>query len=373
MDDNEQKPGESTDAGRGRIFPCDGCGSDLTYNIGQQQLKCPFCGYEKPLQIESDTVVVEQDYHAMLDRLRNWHEEGVEHQETGQSEIRCESCGGNVLFQGALTSTECPYCASPIQRNNVHDAEHRIPVDGVLPFLVERNNAQLRLKEWVQSRWFAPGDFLQRGVEGKFNGVYLPFWTFDSLTFNRYSGERGERYTVEVGEGNNRRTETRVRWWPAAGSFQRFFDDVLIVATRGLPVWMLDRLEPWPLERLQPFSQELLAGFYARTYEKELEPGFEDARQRIEAAVMADVRQRIGGDEQRVHQCQTHYSAITFKHLLLPVWLLAYRYGDKSYQVAVNAATGEVQGERPYSVAKIAVAVLLGLIAAGILVVLLNQ
>ena len=151
-------------------------------------------------------------------------------------------------------------------------------------------SAQQRLKEWVESRWFAPGDFLQRGVEGKFNGVYLPFWTFDSMTFNQYSGERGERYTVQVGEGNEKRTETRVRWWPAGGSFQRFFDDVLIVATRGLPTWMLDRLEPWPLDKLQPFSQELLAGFYARTYEKELEPGFADARQRIEAEVLAEAK-----------------------------------------------------------------------------------
>lgn len=373
MDDLNNKPGERVDDGRGRIFPCEGCGADLTFSIGQQQLKCPFCGFEKQLHVEADAEVSEQDFLAMLDRLKNWRDEGVEQQQEGQSEVRCGSCGGNVVFQGALTSTECPYCGSPIQRDKVHDAEHRIQVDGVLPFLVERKIAQQRLKDWVQSRWFAPGDFLQRGVDGKFNGVYLPFWTFDSMTFNQYSGERGERYTVQVGEGNEKRTETRVRWWPAAGSFQRFFDDVLIVATRGLPTWMLDRLEPWPLDKLQPFSQELLAGFYARTYEKELEPGFADARQKIEAEVMAETRQRIGGDEQRVHQCHTHYEAITYKHLLLPVWLLAYRYGGQSYQVAVNAATGEVQGERPYSVAKITIAVLLGVAVAAVLLVLLNR
>lgn len=373
MDDKTTKPGENIDDGRGRIFPCEGCGADLTFSIGQQQLKCPFCGFEKQLHVDAEAAVVEQDYHSMLARLKQWRDDGEDHQADGQNEIRCAACGGNVVFQGALTSSECPYCASPIQRNEVHDAENRIPVDGVLPFLVERNKAQQRLKEWVESRWFAPGEFLERGVEGKFNGVYLPFWTFDSLTFNRYSGERGERYTVEIVEGNNRRTETRVRWWPAGGAFQRFFDDVLIVATRGLPTWMLDRLEPWPLDQLQPFSQELLAGFYARTYEKELEQGFSDARQRIEAEIMAEVRQRIGGDEQRVHQCHSNYEAITFKHLLLPVWLLAYRYNGKSYQVAVNATTGEVQGERPYSVGKIAIAVLLGVIAAIVVVVLLNQ
>ena len=90
-------------------------------------------------------------------------------------------------------------------------------------------------------------------------------------------------------------------------------------------------------------------------------------RQRVESALSADVRQRIGGDVQNVSSQQTNYSAITFKHLLLPVWLLAYRYREKTYRVMVNAVTGEVSGERPYSALKITLAVLCGLaIAFGI-------
>ena len=367
-----QKPGKSIADGKGRVFPCEGCGADLEFHIGQQELKCPFCGFQKQLEFAEDATVEERDFHAMLENLQTWREDGHS-QETGQSEIHCSGCAGTVVFQGTLTSTTCPYCGAPIQLDKVHDAEHRIPVDGVLPFLVERKVAQQRLTEWVTSRWFAPGEFTQRGVEGKFNGVYLPFWTFDSLTFTRYSGERGDNYTITVGEGNERRTETHIRWVPASGAFQRVFDDVLILASRGLPQWIIDRLDPWPLEKLVPFSQAMLAGFFARTYEKELEPGFQEAQQRMETALQAEVVQRIGGDHQRVQDRQSRYDAITFKHLLLPVWLLAYRYGDKSFQVAVNAATGEVQGERPYSWIKIAFAVLLGTIAAGVLVVLLNQ
>jgi hypothetical protein len=84
----------------------------------------------------------------------------------------------------------------------------------------------------------------------------------------------------------------------------------------------------------------------------------------MEAALEVDVRQRIGGDEQRITSMHPAFSAITFKHLLLPVWLLAYRYHEKVYQVMINAATGEVQGERPWSWVKITFAVLLGVIAA---------
>ena len=58
---------------------------------------------------------------------------------------------------------------------------------------------------------------------------------------------------------------------------------------------------------------------------------------------------------------------MTYKHLLLPIWILAYKYGEKTYQVVVNAATGEVQGERPYSWIKITLFVLtIGAVGTGI-------
>ena len=130
----------------------------------------------------------------------------------------------------------------------------------------------------------------------------------------------------------------------------------------------MDALEPWPLENLQPFSQELLAGFLARTYEVELDEGFPIAKQIMDSGIAADVRGLIGGDEQRVSEIKSRYDAITFKHLLLPVWLLAYRYHDKSYQIFINAVTGEVQGERPYSFWKIFLTILLVVGIVGVVV-----
>ncbi|MBI1309977.1 hypothetical protein GC176_01620 [bacterium] len=364
MSDSDSKPGEQIDEGRGRKFPCEGCGADLEFSIGQQDLKCPYCGFEKQLEFAEDATVAEQDFHAMLGRICDLRSRDRE-TAGDQSELRCDACGGTVVFQGSLTSSECPYCASPVQLENVHDATDRIPVDGVLPFLVEKQSAQTNLARWVQSRWFAPNDFKQRGVTGKFNGIYTPFWTYDSMTFTRYRGQRGEHYWETVRQGDKEHRVMKTRWYPASGAFDRFFDDVLVLASRGLPRTLMDRLEPWPLHRCVPFTQQALAGFFARTYETELDEGFNEARQHIETALDREVRQRIGGDTQRVHSVDTQYSAITFKHLLLPVWLLAYRYNGKTFQIVVNAATGEVQGERPWSWVKILFAVLGGLAIAG--------
>jgi DNA-directed RNA polymerase subunit RPC12/RpoP len=360
------KPGEAVDDGKGRIFPCENCGADLEFNIGQQDLKCPYCGHEKLIELAPDAEISEQDFHAILAKVREWRSNSADNSTTGQSEVRCVGCGGNVVFVGSLTSSECPYCGSPIQRDKVHDSPKRIPVHGVLAFIIEKDKARQNLTSWVKSRWFAPSEFALRGVEGRFNGVYLPFWTYDSMTFSHYSGERGEHYYVTVTDSNNQtRQEQRTRWWPVSGSHQRFFDDVLILASKGMRRDMLQALEPWPLENLQPFSQELLAGFLARTYEVELDEGFPMAKEIMDAGIASDVRGLIGGDEQRVHKITTRYDAITFKHLLLPVWLLAYRYHDKTYQVFINAVTGEVQGERPYSFWKIFLTILLVIGAVG--------
>ena len=300
----------------------------------------------------------------MLARLSEMHKEQAP-SDSDVNEVRCESCGGTVAFTGTLTSSSCPYCASPIQRDDVHRAENRVPVDAVLPFLIDRDLARKNLDDWVQSRWFAPNDFLKKRLEGTFNGVYLPYWTFDSLTFTVYSGQRGEHYYVTVGTGKNKRQERRTRWYPASGQFQRFFDDVLVSATEGLPQKILQSLEPWPLHRCLPFTQEVLAGYFARTYDVELDGGFVVGKQRIDTALDADVRSRIGGDTQRVHSIDTRYDGLTFKHVLLPLWLLAYQYKEKSYQVFINAGTGEVQGERPYSWVKITLTVLSVVAAIG--------
>ncbi len=360
------RAGVEIDQGKGRVFPCEGCGADLEFHIGQQQMVCPFCGFQKQLVGDPERGVEENDYRVALRR--------VAEQRAGRSEaptaddiheVRCGDCGANVQFVGTLTADECPYCGTPIQLDDVHDAEDRLRVDGVLPFQVDRQKAAARLAEWVRSRWFAPNEFKRRGAKGKFQGVYLPFWTYDAMTRNVYSGERGEHYYVTVKRGDQEVREQRTRWYPASGDFDRFFDDVLVLAGKGLPQKLVDALEPWPLDGCMPFRQEVLAGFLARTYDIELEDGFRSAEQRIEVALRHETERRIGGDEQRVHSIQTTYGAMTYKHLLLPCWMLVYKFKGKPYQVVVNAATGEVQGERPWSFWKIALVVLAGLAVVG--------
>ncbi|MEZ6124237.1 MAG: hypothetical protein R3C49_13830 [Planctomycetaceae bacterium] len=377
--------GQTFDAGEGRVFPCESCGADLEFNIGRQALTCPYCGFVKQIVLDSKAEVREQDFSEMLNRIEQWHKDAAQQKvdagdeehagdSTSRNELRCHACGGNIEFIGTLTSTHCPYCGSAVQLEKAHRCqERRIPVDGVLPFQIGHEHARRNLNQWVRSRWFAPNQFLNQGADGKFNGVYLSYFTFDSMTFTAYSGRRGEHYWVTVGSGKNQRRERRTRWYPASGRFQRFFDDILVLANTGLNRQFMLALEPWPLLKVAPFNQAMLAGYLARTYDVELDQCYSEARHRMDEALQVEVRQRIGGDTQQISSIDTRCEAITFKHLLLPVWLLAYRYNDRTHQVFINAATGEVQGERPYSVWKIAFAVLAAIAAVGTIVALSQQ
>jgi hypothetical protein len=110
-----------------------------------------------------------------------------------------------------------------------------------------------------------------------------------------------------------------------------------------------------------------LAGFKSETYHVGLPDGFSLAKEKMEPVIRTDIRRDIGGDHQQISSMNTHYYSTTFKHILLPIWLSAYKYNNKVYRFMINARTGEVQGERPWSWIKITLAVLAGIaIAAGL-------
>jgi hypothetical protein len=244
----------------------------------------------------------------------------------------------------------------------------------LLPFKISREDGDGRFRAWIKGLWFAPNRLKQYArQEGRLAGVYVPYWTFDSRTTSWYTGERGddywdtEHYTVTVNGRSERRTRQvrRTRWRSVSGVVREFFDDVLVLATPSLPAEHARKLEPWDLKNAVPFQPDYLSGFRAETYQVGLEEGFERATRIMDDGIRASVRRDIGGDHQRIHSLNTKHENITFKHVLLPVWICAYRFGERVFRVLINARTGEVQGERPWSWVKIALAVLGALAVAG--------
>jgi DNA-directed RNA polymerase subunit RPC12/RpoP len=352
-------------------WPCEQCGAQLRFAPGQTRLVCDHCGHvqEIPVAAAPTRARALQE----LDLAKGLRDDLSERDMVELRTTTCPNCGAVVEIHGATHATECPFCATPVVLDT--GTTRHIKPQALIPFALTETEARKAMTAWLGSLWFAPNTLLEYARKGRaMNGVYVPFWTFDAATASRYTGQRGEYYyetrTVQVrvnGKMQTRQERVRhTRWYPASGHVAREFDDVLVMASHSLPARLGNELTPWDLGALVPYGPEYLAGFQAEGYTVGLAEGHGEARQRMAAVILQDVRRDIGGDEQRVHDVDTRWSEETFKHILLPVWMAAYKYNGKSYRFLVNGQTGEVQGERPWSIWKIAFAVLVvGLLALG--------
>ena len=362
-----QQPGipSSANSPELRRFPCARCGAALQYAPGADALRCAHCGYENRVTPIAASIE-EQDYRQALRAL------ATTTATRDSLALHCDSCGASYSFDPATHAGQCPFCGSPVVANT---ATHReLQVQALLPFQIPGDQARSAFRRWLGQLWFAPGglkDYARN--DARLTGMYVPYWTYDAETTTRYRGERGDDYQVretyraiENGrEVERARVVTKTRWTPAAGVVSRLFDDVLVLASGSLPPAVTERLEPWDLAHLTPYREEYLSGFRSEMYQVDLDQGFERARELMAPIIRRDIERDIGGHRQRIHAADTRYDKIRFKHILLPVWMSAFRFRDRTYRFLVNGRTGEVQGERPYSPWKIAFAILLGVLLAG--------
>lgn len=344
-------------------FPCDTCGSDLRYDPGTAQLVCDHCGNTQAIGSSNSpfAAVRELDFQQAISAQ-------LPQAEIEETRVQtCPNCGAQFELSTDVHAAECPFCATPVVTGTgVH---RHIKPRGLLPFALDQSTARSAMTDWLGSLWFAPGGLTEYARKGRqMDGIYVPYWTFDADTQSNYTGQRGTYYYTTrtvVRDGKSQQVRQRhTRWNGTSGRVARFFDDVLVLASRSLPKQYTDGLEPWDLSELEPYQPQYLAGFRAEGYQVDLQDGFTEARTYMDRMILRDVKFDIGGDEQRVTDVQTRISAITFKHILLPVWMAAYKYNGQTYRFVVNGRTGRVQGERPYSKWKIAFAVLVGLVIA---------
>jgi DNA-directed RNA polymerase subunit RPC12/RpoP len=358
----------------GRKFPCPSCGARLDFDPNARGLACPYCGYRQKIAQLADAEVKEQDYEAYLFR-EEAHGERVEGRST---QTRCTGCGAVVLLEDKVATDRCPFCNTHLE--NTHEsAEKMIRPEGVLPFAVDLRTARDAFTRWLEGLWFAPTELKKVAALGQLSGVYLPYWTYDSMTYTVYDGQRGDDYqdtryvTQRLADGTTRevaQTVTRTEWTNVSGEVQHFFDDVLVCGSKSLPGDLLDDLGDWQLPKVVPFQPAYLSGFKTERYAVGLKDGFGVAKGMMEPTILSLIRRDIGGDHQRIVRKRTTYSAVTFKHLLMPVWVAVYRYHDRTFQVLVNGRTGRVTGYRPWSASKIVALILLIAVVVALVMVL---
>lgn len=337
-------------------FACPACGAEAVWNPSKRALVCPFCGTESPAELQQrgdDTIIVEHDLAVALrdipDSMRGWRTEKVS--------VRCQSCQAISVFSPERVGQRCEFCGSA-QLVPYEQVKEAFSPESLLPFTIDEPKARELVRRWYAGQWLAPNALKSRAMTDTVRGLYLPFWTFDAKVHADWQAEAGRYYYVT----HNGKRQQRVEWSPASGDLDHAFDDELVGASVGVPAHLLRKIEPFPTATLIPYDPGYLAGWTVERYQIDLVNAASRSRAQMDDNVRQMCASAVPGDTYRNLQVSSTYRDQTFKHILVPVWLLTYNYGGKVYRVAANGVTGRMAGERPWSWVKIALLILIALI-----------
>lgn len=352
--------------------PCPECGGDLQWNAAAQSLRCPYCGTVVPWTpaqaADPVTSIVELDLAAALADptvSRDWGSD--------RREVQCQSCHAISVFVDGKVAQRCDFCGSPaiIPHESQQDA---ITPQSLLPFKVSDGQVRDLMRKWYGSHFFAPNKLKRAALTDTLAGVYLPYWTFDSHVHADWSAESGyyyyvtESYTDSQGQRRTRQVR-HTRWEPSSGELDHFFDDELVPGTAGVHKDLLPRIEPFPTTSdLKPYAHEFVRGWTVERYQVDLRKAAEANMASMRAQVRDMCSAAVPGDTQRNLSVHDQYRGRSFKHVLVPVWLVTYTYGSRTFQVVANGYTGKVAGEWPLSWVKVFFAVVIGLIVAAVVI-----
>ena len=347
-------------------FACPACGAEATWNPSKQALVCSFCGTTSAAKLDADTGrVVEHDLVSALrgitDDKRGWQAE--------KRYVKCQSCHAISVLDPQRQAQRCEFCGSA-QLVPYEQTKDAFRPESVLPFKISEDRARDGIRAWYSRLWLAPNALKRRALTDTVKGIYLPYWTFDAHVDAAWTAEAGYYYyTTETYTDGGGRVQTRqvqnVRWQPAAGRLQHFFDDDLICASVGVHEALLRGIEPFPTKELVPYDAGYVAGWLVERYQIDLVSAAKASREAMGAQLRQMCAAQIPGDTYRNLNVQANYSGQSFKHILAPVWLLSYSFGTRAFQAVMNGVTGAIQGEYPKSWIKVT------LLVVGILIVVI--
>lgn len=335
---------------------CPSCGGSFQFNPSTSNLKCPYCDFESEIpdpDDEADRVVQELDFSEAANRHGfDWG--------TEKKVVICGSCAAESIYDALQIADVCPYCDS----NQLMEAaaDNALSPNGVIPFEVTVKQAADNFKAWLKRRWFTPRAAKQKAKPDKFQGVYLPHWTFDTKTNSRYTAKYGINRTVRDNDGN---TKTVTDWYRTRGFYQEFIDDHLVLATNRHDEQMLSKIRPFNTEQSKAYNPQYLAGYVAERYSVGIEEGWHQAQEEIYdylvSQVENEVRHLYDADIVTDVRLSVSHANVTYKYLILPIWLSSFKYKGKIYRFAVNGQTGKVGGSAPISAIRVAIAVIAGI------------
>lgn len=351
------------------LFPCPGCNSQLYFSPRLQKLLCEHCGTQVGIDTSKD--------HILEHHLRQQLQTGSDASVTVEQKVyKCDRCGSQSVFMSETPTFTCSFCNYEAVNPEAYKTRVIQP-SGIVPFKVDKQHSLDIFKTWIGKGWWAPGDLKEIARHDALHGIYLPFWTYDAQTHSSWSGYGGryyyetESYTDAQGKRQTR-TVQRTEWIYRSGTFDHFFDDILIGGATELSQQEYESIFPYQLDELVNFDAQFLSGWKADVYDIAVHEGYNRAEAVMDDFIESACASLCRIDTYKNLQVNTTCSDQTYKHILLPIWLCTYVYKKKTYHFLVNGQTGKVHGKKPVSRGKVLLVVLLVLVVV-VIFLMMNQ
>ena len=337
------------------IYKCKNCGGPVKYSATLGKFNCEYC----------NTVYSEDEVKALT--LLSEREDVVVDAVNGDyMEYHCPSCGANIVTDETTVATNCYYCNNPIVMSGKLESS-QMPTK-VIPFRVDKKKALESFESWIKTKKFVPKSFFNDKQEiEEINGVYFPYWLYNTNVLVDIDREGSRTYTRT--EGDYRVTYRKDFRIVRKGDIDVKNLPKLALAKSNKV--LVESVYPFDFNNAINFDSSYLSGFVAEKKDIEKEALMNSIEDDVYKYSTKVVRDSMTGESVNVVNNDFTVGQGSFEYAMLPVWAISYndRDSNKHFFFSVNGQTGKVVGKLPIDNAKL---YLSGLIAILPLFLIIN-
>ncbi len=342
---------------------CPQCGaSDVTYNTQKKKLICNYCYTEFDAE---EVEGFEKEAKNLTGETRGSGTKDIDKNASDMITLKCSGCGAEVVINTAeATNARCHWCRSILSVNS--QIENGAIPDVVLPFSLEKKEAEKKIEAFVEKRkFFANPTFRKEFKSSNVMGVYFPYLLVDANAHGKFSGE-GEhevrKYTVE--KNDKEETYYDADLYQVEREFDISIDDLTIESNEDRlnkknsqrTNNVINAIMPFDTQECVKYKANYLAGFSSEKRDINVS--------NIESKVdkeLKDITRHALNKEIKFYDRGVYWKKEEFDikgkqwvSAYLPVWLYSYQDPGKTlHYVAVNGRTGETMGSVPMNKTKL--------------------
>lgn len=321
-------------------YQCPCCGAPLAYSRRSGKLKCKACenSYEldalEAMNTSSEQGGIQFDMPS----------ETFDAQEAAQMRSYiCQACGAELMTEETTTATECPYCGSPtILPERI---EGGVKPEKVIPFIVEKEQAQQMFEDYFKGKKLLPNVFLNsRNRIAEMQKLYVPYWLFDCRAGGSVTYNAQKKHTHREGDWEVTYTEHYL----VSRSGMMDFAHIPVDGSAKLDNKITESLEPYDMSDAVDFAPAVLAGALADHADVESADCEERARARVESSMEQALRNTVSGYTSVTPSTKNFYTENgSVTPVLMPVWLITTEKEGNTYTFAINGQTGKLTCDVP--------------------------